>query len=88
MGDLDRGLPGGGFPIEGEEPVTREGVKDAVDRFLFHLQGVQVAPSDATAGVLAALAAGFAAEHPDKAPTRRVWLHTSSRDHPHAKPQL
>ncbi|HEU4397230.1 MAG TPA: GNAT family N-acetyltransferase [Actinomycetota bacterium] len=26
------------------------------------------------------------AEHPDKAPTRRVWLHTSSRDHPNARP--
>jgi GNAT superfamily N-acetyltransferase len=28
----------------------------------------------------------WAAEHPDKAPTRRVWLHTSSRDHPNARP--
>jgi RimJ/RimL family protein N-acetyltransferase len=26
------------------------------------------------------------AEHPDGTPTRRVWLVTSSRDHPHAKP--
>src|SRR4029453_4453797 len=26
------------------------------------------------------------AEHPDGAPTRRVWLHTSSRDHPSARP--
>jgi RimJ/RimL family protein N-acetyltransferase len=26
------------------------------------------------------------AEHPDGTPTRRVWLLTSSRDHPHAKP--
>jgi GNAT superfamily N-acetyltransferase len=26
------------------------------------------------------------AEHPDGAPTRRVWLQTSSRDHPHARP--
>lgn len=25
------------------------------------------------------------AEHPDGTPTRRVWLQTSSRDHPHAK---
>jgi GNAT superfamily N-acetyltransferase len=28
----------------------------------------------------------WAAEHPDRAPTRRVWLHTSSRDHPNALP--
>jgi GNAT superfamily N-acetyltransferase len=28
----------------------------------------------------------WAAEHPDTAPTRRVWLHTSSRDHPNARP--
>jgi GNAT superfamily N-acetyltransferase len=26
------------------------------------------------------------AEHPEGAPTRRVWLHTSSRDHPNARP--
>jgi GNAT superfamily N-acetyltransferase len=26
------------------------------------------------------------AEPPDGGPVRRVWLHTSSRDHPHAKP--
>lgn len=26
------------------------------------------------------------AEHPDGALTRRVWLHTSSLDHPHALP--
>jgi RimJ/RimL family protein N-acetyltransferase len=26
----------------------------------------------------------WAARHPDGAPTRRVWLQTSSRDHPHA----
>jgi RimJ/RimL family protein N-acetyltransferase len=26
------------------------------------------------------------AEHADETPTRRVWLLTSSRDHPHAKP--
>ena len=26
------------------------------------------------------------AEHADGRPTRRVWLLTSSRDHPHAKP--
>ena len=38
--------------------MTPEGVKDAVDRFLFHLQGVQLAPSDATAGVLASLPEG------------------------------
>jgi GNAT superfamily N-acetyltransferase len=28
----------------------------------------------------------WAAEHPDGTPTRRVWLQTSSRDHPHARP--
>jgi hypothetical protein len=28
----------------------------------------------------------WAAEHPDGTPTRRVWLQTSSRDHPHALP--
>lgn len=26
------------------------------------------------------------AKSPDGTPTRRVWLHTSSRDHPHAMP--
>ena len=58
MGDLDRGLPGGGLPIEGEEPVAPEGVDDAVDRLPFHLEGVELAPSDAAAGVLPSLSEG------------------------------
>ena len=39
-------------------------------------------------GHLLTLAAGlaWAAEHPDGTATRRVWLHTSSSDHPNALP--
>ena len=58
VGDLDRRLPGGGFPIEGEESVAPEGVHDAVDRLLFHVEGVQLAPRDAPPRVLASLSEG------------------------------
>src|SRR5215213_8843031 len=55
MGDLDRGFPGGGLPIEREEPVTREVVDSSLDRLLVHVESVELAPGDASAGVLAAL---------------------------------
>ena len=58
VGDLDRGLPGGGLPIEGEEPVAPEGVHDDVDRLLFHIEGVELAPRDAAPRVLPALSEG------------------------------
>ena len=44
VGDLDRGLPGGGLSVEGEEPVAPEGVHDGVDRLLVHVEGVELAP--------------------------------------------
>ena len=49
MGDLDRGLPGGGFPIEREEPVIREVVDGSLDRLLVHVESVELAPGDAPA---------------------------------------
>ena len=56
--DLDRGLPGRGLPIEGEEPVAPEGVHDDVDRLPFNVEGVELTPGDAAPRVLAALAEG------------------------------
>ena len=62
MGDLDRGLPGGGLSVEGEEPVAPEGVHDDVDRLLVHVEGVEFTPGDAAPRVLAALSKGDQAQ--------------------------
>jgi hypothetical protein len=58
VGDLDRGLPGGGFPIEGEQPMTPEGVDGPVDRRVVHVESIELAPGDASAGVLPPLSEG------------------------------
>lgn len=51
-----------------------------------HGPGVPTRKAQPGGGQTLATRLAWEAEHPDGTPTRRVWLQTSSRDHPHAKP--